>query len=278
MNSRYLVFAVISASAVAAHAQDTSVYRSAAPVPASEASLDYHGLRGTVSLDLANEDRSGNGRLFEYVDGSVEHSMRNFMQETRPRSPSPYFSDVNLDNRHRAWGLSLGFSAGPVAFRVAHQNKHVSMAAPDMALGNIMDAKNSVIAANIDVGPAKVYAAYGVNRGWGSSPLWNPDNPYSAALTAVPSTDSRDMMVGMALPRGRTTWLASFIRKNDRDLANRDADQLAFGMTHALSRHTDFYAGYSYTTIRSGAGLADGVGMAPGSGFSAVNIGMRHNF
>jgi predicted porin len=278
MNRRACLIIVVATCAAAAQAQTVAPYSMAELPPAKTVQLDWKALDGTVSLGLINKEREADGPLLEYVDSEVEHSVHNFMVDTKPRTAARTFTDVSMDRRHRAWGMSLGFSAGPVAFRVAHQNKHVTTGAPYMALGNIVDAKNSIIAANINMGRAKLYAAYAVNRGWGSSPLWNPDNPYSAALTAVPSTDSRDLMTGVAVPVGRTTWLASFIRKNDRDRANRDADQWAFGASHALSRHTDFYAGYSYTAIRSGTGLSAGAGLTPGSGFSSVNFGMRHSF
>jgi predicted porin len=179
---------------------------------------------------------------------------------------------------NRAWGLSVGFQRGPLIIRAAHQNRNVARVAPATPMGNNMDAKNSLLAANVRVGIATAYAAYSVSRGWGSSPLFNPDNPYGASMASTPSTDSRDVLVGLALPFGRTTLLASYIRKNDRDLANRDANQVALGATYALSRRTDFYASYSRITNRNGAGYSVGNASAPGSGSSALNLGMRHAF
>lgn len=177
---------------------------------------------------------------------------------------------------HRAWGISFGVRGGPVTFRLAHQNRNVAKIAPAMPLGMRTDAKNSILAANIDIGIVKAYTAYSANRGWGVSPLWNPDNPYGAAMTSTPSTDSRDVMLGLAVPMGATTWLASVVRKDDRDFANRDAQQIAFGATYALSRKLDFYAAISHTAMRDamvGTTLVSG-----GRGSSAVNVGMRHSF
>ncbi|WP_426111434.1 porin [Massilia sp. PWRC2] len=179
---------------------------------------------------------------------------------------------------NRTWGLMLGFEAGPWAMRAAHQNRAVAAVAPATAMGNNVDAKNSVLAANLRVGAGTAYAAYSVSRGYGSAPLWNPDNPYSASLASTPSTDSRDMLVGVALPCGGVTWLASFIRKNDRDLANRDANQLALGATYAMARHTDLYVAYSRINNRSGSAYSVGNASSNGGATSAVNIGMRHGF
>lgn len=183
-----------------------------------------------------------------------------------------------LASGNRAWGISLGLERGDVTLRVAHQNKNVAKVAPAMHLGNNLSAKNSIIAANVDIGWGKAYAAYSASRGWGNSPLWNPDNPYGASVSATPSTDSRDKLVGIAVPLGETTLLASFIRKNDRDLANHDADQFALGATYAISRRTDFYTTWSVTRTRNIAGHAIDASVAPGSRNNALNIGMRHAF
>ncbi len=129
-----------------------------------------------------------------------------------------------------------------------------------------------MIAANIDIGPVKAYTAYSATRGWGSSPLWNPDNPYGAAMISTPSTNSRDVLMGMAMPMGDTTLLASFVRKNDRDIANFDAQQLAIGATYAMSRKLDFFAAVSHTQLRNKRA------MGAASGSAALNLGMRHSF
>jgi predicted porin len=179
---------------------------------------------------------------------------------------------------NRAWGVSVGFRNGQLTVRAAHQNRNVARVAPATPMGNTMDAKNSILAANVQVGIATAYAAYSVSRGWGSSPLFNPDNPYGAAIASTPSTKSRDVLVGLAVPFGNTTVLASYIRKDDRDLANRDADQVALGATYAVSRRTDFYAAYSHITNRNGAGYTVGNASSAGRGTSAVNVGMRHAF
>jgi predicted porin len=279
MNSRHLLFAVLSACAAAAHGQGVLYGVPSQPITGGEAKLDLRGGRSTVSLGLFEGASDGaTVRLLEYADEEVEHKVQNFTRDTLRRRPEiDTFSESRLERRNRAWGMSLGFQTGPVAIRVAHQNKHVAKVTPAMALGNIMDAKNSILAASVNVGRAKVYAAYSANRGWGSSPLWNPDNPYSASLNASPSTDSRDLMTGVAVPFGATTFLASWIRKNDRDLANRDTSQFAFGASHALSRRTDFYAAYSHTTHVSGRGVAISRS-GPGAADSAVSMGMRHSF
>jgi predicted porin len=98
-------------------------------------------------------------------------------------------------------------------------------------------------------------------------------------VASSPSTDSRDVLLGVAVPVGRsTTLLASFIHKNDRDRANRDANELAFGASYIVNRRTDFYAAYSFIQNISAAGIPRSSADAIGRGSSALSIGMRHAF
>jgi predicted porin len=178
----------------------------------------------------------------------------------------------------RAWGMTIGADMGMFSLRAAHQNRHVAKVQLYDLAGANMDAKNSLIAANLRMRWGTAYAAYAANRGWGSSPLYNPDNPYGAGVASTSSTDSRDTLVGVAVPMTHsTTFLASLIHKNDRDLANRDARQIAVGASYVVSRKTDFYAALSHTVNTNGNGVLIG-GAARPSGSSAVNVGMRHAF
>jgi len=182
--------------------------------------------------------------------------------------------DIDGSPSGRAWGMSLGLSAGPLTIRAAHQNRNVAKITRYDQVGITMAAKNSIVAANMRFGWGTAYAAYSASRGWNSSPLFNPDNPYGAGIATTRSTNSRDVLAGVAVPMTRsTTLLASYIRKNDRDAANNDARQLALGATYTVSRRMDFYAAYSRIQHLNGAHL----GVNRGSG-SAVNVGMRRAF
>jgi predicted porin len=286
MKPFFLVVVLLGASVGSACAQSsTGVYGvEEAGIVSRQHKLEYLAL-----TDVGDLFKGG-------MAGRPSNSFGNFVGNFGDNSGRQIDNSINLNSRevhgvpagasyeagarardpaaNRAWGLSVGFEQGPLTIRVAHQNRNVAPVAPAMPMGNNMDAKNSILAANVRVGSATAYAAYSANRGWGSSPLFNPDNPYSASMASTPSTDSRDVLVGLALPFGSTTLLASYIRKNDRDLSNRDADQVALGASYSLSRRTDFYASYSRITNRNGAGYTVG----NGSGSSALNLGMRHGF
>jgi predicted porin len=186
---------------------------------------------------------------------------------------------VDTSPAGRAWGMTVGIELGPLTVRAAHQNLSAVRVQFNSKTSNDTAARNSIVAANMRLGWGTAYAAYSLSRGWASSPLFNPDNPYGAGIARTPSTSSRDVLLGVAVPLSpATTFLASYITKDDRDLANQDANQLAFGASHAVSRRTDFYAAYSHIQNRNGAAYTVGNASARGSGNSAINVGMRHAF
>ena len=187
--------------------------------------------------------------------------------------------DLDTSAAGRAWGMTVGLTRGPLTVRAAHRNQAAVRAQLNYKTSNDTTSKNSLLAANLRLGWGTAYAAYSMSRGVASSPLFNPDNPYSVGIARTPSTSSRDVLFGMAVPVDNSiTLLASYIRKNDRDLANQDANQAAFGASYSVSRRTDFYAAYSHIKNRNGAGYTVGNASAPGSGNKAFNIGMRHAF
>jgi predicted porin len=187
--------------------------------------------------------------------------------------PHPAWARPRYDDGNRAYGVSLAADAGPFTFRIAHQNKVAVSLDRTSLLGNTGAARNSIVAVNTAFFGGTAYAALSVNRGTRSSPFWNPDNPYAASLPIASSGNSRDMLLGVAYPLGATTLLAALVRKNDRDLANYDIDQLAFGASHSLSRRTDVYMALSHSTVRNGAGLS-----RDAFGGKMLNVGLRHGF
>ena len=264
MKSICLLAVALGACASGVQAQSNELYRVSLPTLTGKQAL------AVIQVDDLYEPGSSDNatRVFGYPGKRM--GLSDVVESRR------FVDGVERDlSNNRAWGMSVGIQGGPITFRIAHQNRNVAKIAPSMPLGVRTDAKNSVIAANIDVGPMKAYTAYSASRGWGSSPLWNPDNPYGAAMATIPSTDSRDVLVGMAMPVGSTTFLASFVRKNDRDLANRDAQQLAVGATYAMSRKLDFYAAYTISQLRQGTVAGTRIESVGSS--SALNVGMRQS-
>ena len=176
----------------------------------------------------------------------------------------------------RSRGLVVAYGAGPLALRVAYHNK-----SNDTATTTLASARNTLLAATYTAQMAKFSLAYGVNKGPLSSTLRNANNPYGYAVAptaAAVTRDSTDLLAGVTVPLGAHTLLASWIHKNDKELANQDADQVALGYRYNLSRRTDVYLVYARMRNENGAGYTLGNASDGGSGDRAVNLGMRHTF
>ena len=126
-------------------------------------------------------------------------------------------------------------------------------------------------------GVATAFAGYGRNTGDGSTMFFG-ENPYGAAQAPAQSMDSRDAIVGVSVPLGATTVLASYVHKDDRDAANRDARQLAIGATYALSKRSKVYVAYAHIRNRNDAAYMVGNATEVGTGNRAFNVGLRHAF
>lgn len=176
----------------------------------------------------------------------------------------------------RAAGFAIAYDAGPLAVRVAWHDKN-----NDTAATKFGSARNSFVAATYAFPLAKLYLAYGVNKGLFSSTLRNAANPYGYAVapTAASLTDdSSDALAGLAVPLGAHTVLASWIHKDDRTAPNRDADQFALGYRYNWSLRTNLYAVYARMVNKNGAPYTLGNASDGGSGDRAVNLGMQHAF
>lgn len=135
---------------------------------------------------------------------------------------------------------------------------------------------NSLIAVNYNFGVAKAYFAYGQDKGLNSAPI-PVANAYG--FTSVASQDSTNALVGLTAKAGEAgTVMASFIRKNDKEFANRDADQWAIGYSYALSKRTSTYVAYAKIKNKNGAGYTVGNNTEAGSGDKAFNLGVKHTF
>lgn len=174
----------------------------------------------------------------------------------------------------RQLGAAVEYANGPLRVRLGYHDRNNDTA----TLRNTDNARNTVLAAVYDFGPAKAHLAYGTNRGLNSAPFRNTANPYGYATAPVATTDSNDLLVGVTVPFGPHALLASYIRKDDRMARNQDANQLAIGYRYGLSKRTDLYAAYARIDNKNGASYTVGSAIESGSGDSAASVGIRHSF
>lgn len=178
----------------------------------------------------------------------------------------------------RQTGASFGYSSARFNVRLAYNHKNADTAAtPDAPAVRRGSGSNKLLAANYDLGAAKVFLAVGIDRGFNSAPLGNTGNPYGGTAPTA-STDGREALLGVTVPVSTGTVMASFMHKDDRTPFNQDANAWGVGYIHPLSRRTSLYAAYGSIGNRNGAGYTVANNTEAGSGDRAYNLGLRHSF
>jgi len=174
----------------------------------------------------------------------------------------------------REYGLSVDYSNGPLDARYVYNGRNNNTAT---SLNNPM-GHNSLIAVNYDFQIAKAFFAYGQDKGLNSAVLAN--NVAYTTTAVASSTDSTDLLVGATVPVTGTngTVIASYIKKNDKEVFNRDADQWAIGYRYALSKRTNAYVAYAKIKNKNGASYTVGNNSEAGTGDKAFNLGLKHSF
>ncbi|HVK94694.1 MAG TPA: porin [Noviherbaspirillum sp.] len=157
----------------------------------------------------------------------------------------------------RQVGLSAGYAAGPVSIVLAHHDRNLVVSNADAG-----DSRTTFLGGTFDFGMAKVHASYAVNKG--------------DSVTGATAIDSDDAMIGATVPFGQAKLLASYIRRSDDLGADRDADQVAVGLTYDLSKRTNLYT--SYARIKNDGAATQGGAVAAGLDPSLFNVGIRHRF
>jgi GBP family porin len=177
----------------------------------------------------------------------------------------------------RQFGLGVNYSNGPLNVRLVHNNKNNDVAAVGVTPAVRKDlAKNTLLAANYDFGVAKAYFGYERDKGAGSAPL-PVANAFGYAVAPKSSADSDEWLLGVGVPMGGGTLVASFIKKNDKQ-NDQDANQYAIGYLYSLSKRTTLYTAIAKIKNKNGAGYTVGNNTEPGSGDKAFDLGIRHAF
>jgi predicted porin len=146
----------------------------------------------------------------------------------------------------RQAGASIGFTAGPLALRMAHHHTNNATATDE--------STSTLYMAKYDFGFAIGSVGYGVNKG-------------------MKGARDRDVLLGVTVPMGRHQLMANYIRKDDRAVkTDFDANQVAVAYAYSLSKRTALYAAYArlsninFTTTKFGTGPRE------------LDFGVRHSF
>jgi predicted porin len=96
--------------------------------------------------------------------------------------------------------------------------------------------------------------------------------------TGPSSLDVLDIMAGVTVPLAGGSLMASYIRHNDRTLADKDANQIGVGYLYPLSKRTAVYTAFGRIQNEHGAAFTVGNATETGTGSKAFNLGVVHNF
>jgi predicted porin len=173
----------------------------------------------------------------------------------------------------RAIGGSFGYTRGPLNARLAYHVKNNDSA----TVKNTEQARNVLLGANYDFGPAKGFFGYGVGRGLNSAPLNNTAALFGGAAP-VASTDSSDLLLAVSVPFGPSTVIGSYVRKDDKTVHNQDAQQMGLAYMYAFSKRSDLYTSYALIHNHNGAAYTEGNSEEPGTGNKQFTAGLRHRF
>lgn len=166
------------------------------------------------------------------------------------------FGEVPGDtSASRYIGGSVGYAKGPLWLRLASHSTNNA--------ANNGSARNTALGAKYNFGSFTLHGAYAVSK---------------TDTAGVYSVDARDYMMGATVPFGIDSLMASYIKRNDRLAVSRDADQIAIGYNHMLSKRTTIYAAYARINNKNGAAYTVGTAVEAGTNDRGFDIGLRHVF
>ena len=153
----------------------------------------------------------------------------------------------------RYYGVRMGHAQGPF-------NAAVSYGSTTLASG---DVSTSNIGASYQWNQAKLMAQFFNDR----------------KDTATAPSRSNGWMLGAQITLGSGYIPVSYTRVKDNSASGRNANQIALGYVHNLSKRTAVYTTYSRLQNRNGAALTGGgVPGVANAAWSGLDIGVRHSF
>ena len=198
-------------------------------------------------------------RLFNYSGSRTDNAITYGYDANGIRAQLQYgFGEVaGNTSGSRTIGAFGGYKNGPIDVVLTYT-------ANNDATGNVR-GKTTLLGGNYNFGMAKVYAAY----------AWNKDVVAPTGAVAL-GADTRNALIGVAVPVGSAgSFKASYIRLSDKVKRNADANQIAIGYVHDLSKRTALYTSFSRTGNDGAASYNAG---AAGATDKLFNVGIRHKF
>jgi predicted porin len=173
----------------------------------------------------------------------------------------------NVPQTNKYTGIRIGYTDGPLNVAVASAN----------VVNGLLKDKEMNIGASYDLGVAKLMAKTGTNT-------LNTAIAASGLIPAVTAAEYKWSSIGATIPMGGgyvpLSWNTS---KNNKD--SKQANLLAVGYVHNLSKRTALYGTYSKINNKNGATYGFnggnggfGSGLAPIGNGTGTDLGIRHSF
>lgn len=209
---------------------------------------------------FANALAGDSARLLNYQGSRTDNAITYAYAASGFRGEVQYaFGEVVGNNTaSRTIGGFVGYKAGPIDVVLTSQTTSNAT--------DTDDTRVTLLGGNYDFGIAKAFLSYDVEKGTGT-------------------TDLRHMIVGATVPMGASSIKVSYIKRQDKAVANRDVQQFAVGYTYDLSKRTAIYTSYSYldndplaAAGTTGSHSAAAGSVVAGSSVKVLDFGVRHSF
>lgn len=172
---------------------------------------------------------------------------------------------------NNGFGVRVSYDNGPLGVHFAYekQNSTDVDAATNTVIpgGNDLDNKNVLLGATYDFSAFKLHGLFGEGK---------QDQAGGGDIKI------RSYLAGVTVPFGASAIRAEYIRNDNRDVADSDANVYALSYTYSLSKRTTLYATYVHVSNDDGSTLGLGGGdfaaSAGGESVSGTAIGVNHKF
>lgn len=209
----------------------------------------------SYSVAEAQGVRKNNGIIYN----SVGFNPLNYARSGFYVTAAYYTAETGVSDKS-SYGLLAGYGKGPAVVELSnhHANDGIGKAS--------VDTNNILLAASYEFSVARAHFGYAVNKS---------ENATTGAITK----DNTDLLLGLVIPVGPGALKVSYVTKNDKMAANKDARMYGAAYYYLLSKRTSIVAAIGKLNNHNGAGRSlnsSYLGFAGAT--TGYTLGMQHSF
>jgi len=162
-------------------------------------------------------------------------------------------------------GLNAGYSGNGLNVELSNHRSNTFTATGVPASYTIgSETNNTLLGANYELGVAKLFFAYAVNK--------------TTSPTVALQKDNTDALIGATIPMGTGKWTVVYVAKNDKTAANNDGTLRGVSYQYPISKRTKLTAAYAHTTNQNTLIYKPSATYAVGAGDTGYTLGFDHAF